>query len=196
MRELYRRGPFKVLAEVLNQYAGILPDDPRMEPYLTVAEELDIPVGFHLGPGGPGEFYFGAKGYRARHQSALTLEETLIRHPKLRVFIMHAGYPFLDDLRALLFAHPQVYVEVGSIVYTEPRAAFYDYLEGIFKAGYGKRVMFGSDQMIWPGVIEPSIQSIEQAPFLTEAQKRDVLYNNAARFLRLTTEEIRRHHGM
>jgi uncharacterized protein len=54
--------------------------------------------------------------------------------------------------------------------------------------------MFGSDQMVWPGVIEPAIKAIEQAPFLTRQQKRDIFYNNAARFLRLSREEIARHH--
>jgi len=109
---------------------------------------------------------------------------------------MHAGYPMLENLRALMFSHPQVYVDIGSIVYTEPRAAFYRFLQGIVEAGYGDRVMFGSDQMIWPGVIEPSILAIQEAPFLTSAQKRDILYNNAARFLRLSKAEIARHHSM
>ncbi len=62
-------------------------------------------------------------------------------------------------------------------------------------AGFGKRVMFGSDQMNWPGVIEPAIAVIQEAPFLSEEQKRDILYNNAARFLRLSEQEIARHHG-
>jgi len=44
-------------------------------------------------------------------------------------------------------------------------------------------------------VIEPAIQVIEAAPFLTGEQKRDVLYNNAARFLRLSQQEVDRHHG-
>jgi hypothetical protein len=48
-----------------------------------------------------------------------------------------------------------------------------------------KRVMFGSDQMQWPETIELAINRIEQAPFLTDEQKRDILYNNAKRFLRL-----------
>jgi predicted TIM-barrel fold metal-dependent hydrolase len=49
--------------------------------------------------------------------------------------------------------------------------------------------------MIWPGVIEPAIRSIEEAPFLSEKQKRDIFYNNAARFLRLPQATIDRHHG-
>ena len=52
-----------------------------------------------------------------------------MRHPRLRVYIMHAGYPLIDDLRALLFTHPQVYVDISSIVYTEPRPSFYRYLQ-------------------------------------------------------------------
>ncbi len=81
-------------------------------------------------------------------------------------------------------------------MYTEARPAFYRFLQGIVDAGYGDRVLFGSDQMIWPGIIEPAIQSIEEAQFLDARQKRDILYNNAARFLRLTKEEIARHHAM
>jgi uncharacterized protein len=54
--------------------------------------------------------------------------------------------------------------------------------------------MFGSDQGNCAGVVEPSIEIIEDAPFLSE-QKRDIFYNNAARFLRRSQEAIARHHG-
>lgn len=195
MRNLFFEGAFKVLAEVTNQYAGIAPDDERMRPYWVLAEELDIPVGIHMGPGGPGEVYMGNSNFRARLQSPLQLEEVLVRHPRLRIYIMHAGYPMLDDLLALLFSYPQVYVEVGIIANVEPRDGFYRYLKAIIDAGYSKRVMFGSDQMIWPGLIEAAISSIEQASFLTGQQKRDIFYNNAARFLRLTPEAIAAHHS-
>jgi uncharacterized protein len=194
IRRLYVAGTFEVLGEVMAQYEGIAADDPRLEPYWALAEELGIPVGIHLGAGGPADPYFGSPGYRARNSSALRMEEVLVRHPRLRVYLMHAGYPLLDDLRALLFSHPQVYVDISSIVYTEPRPAFYRYLQGLVEAGYGDRILFGSDQMLWPGIIEPSIQSIEEAPFLSTDQKRDILYNNAARFLRLSQETIARHH--
>jgi hypothetical protein len=45
--------------------------------------------------------------------------------------------------------------------------------------------MFGSDQMRWPEKIGEGIEAIELAPFLTEDQKQDIFYRNAARFLRL-----------
>jgi uncharacterized protein len=47
---------------------------------------------------------------------------------------MHAGYPFFDDLIALLFSHPQMYVQVSMLVNVEPRAGFYRYLQGIVDA--------------------------------------------------------------
>lgn len=194
LRRLITTGAVKVFGEIANWYDGVAPDDARMEPYWAVADELDVPVAVHVGPGRPGESHAGY-GARGSLMSALTLEEILVRYPRLRVYVMHAGYPMLDDLLALLYNHSHVYVDVGSIVYAEPRAAFYRYLQGIVEAGFGNRVMFGSDQMVWPEVIEQSIAVIEEAPFLSEAQKRDILYNNAARFLRLSEEEIARHHG-
>jgi predicted TIM-barrel fold metal-dependent hydrolase len=50
--------------------------------------------------------------------------------------------------------------------------------------------------MVWPETIERSILVIEEAPFLSDEQKRDILYSNAARFLRLSDEEIARQHDM
>ena len=119
----------------------------------------------------------------------------VVRHPRLRVYIMHGGYPMLDDLLALLFSHPQVYLELSMAANVETRAAYYRFLRGIVEAGYGDRVMFGSDQMVWPKLIDAAVKSLEEAPFLTAAQKRDIFYNNAARFLRLSDGEIARHHG-
>lgn len=96
---------------------------------------------------------------------------------------------------AVLYSHPQVYVEVGIIAFAFPPATFYRFLQGLVEGGFGNRVMFGSDQMVWPEAIERATQVIEKAPFLTEEQKRSILYNNAARFLRLSDQEIARHHG-
>jgi uncharacterized protein len=68
-------------------------------------------------------------------------------------------------------------------------------LKRIVEAGFGKRVMFGSDQMNWPCSIESGIEAIELAEFLSEDQKRDILYINAARFLRLSDDEISRQYS-
>lgn len=192
LRRLHAQGKLRVIGEIMAQYEGVSLDDPRMSPLWSLAEELDVPVAVHMGPGEPGQPYSGG-GYRVALGDPLLLEPVLARHPKLRVSVMHAGYPMADRMRALMFSHPQVYADIGGIIYTEPKPAFYAFLRELVEAGYGDRIMFGSDQMIWPGVIEPAIRTIEQAPFLTDAQKRDIFYNNAARFLRLSDAEKAAH---
>jgi predicted TIM-barrel fold metal-dependent hydrolase len=192
VRALYKAGAFDVLGEIMAQYEGIPPDDPRLEPYWSLAEELDIPVAIHLGPGGGGDAYSGNPEYLAANSNPLRLEPVLIRHPRLRIYIMHAGYPFIDNLLALMEAHPQVYVDIAAIDGTEPRAAFYSYLRQMIDAGFGDRIMFGTDQGAWPELIERCIDAINEAPFLTSGQRRDILYNNAARFLRIGKSEAAR----
>jgi hypothetical protein len=186
---------YRAFGEVGIQYQGVDPSDARFEPYLAVAEEFDSPVSIHVGIGPPGAPYLGFQNYRGRLHSPLLIEEALVRHPRLRVSLMHAGWPMLDDLLAALWTHPQLHVDVGAISFALPLAAFHSYLQRIVEAGFGKRVMFGSDQMVWPEMIDVAIDRIQSAGFLNEDQKRDILYNNAARFLRLSPQEIDRHHG-
>lgn len=195
VRLLVEAGRLAVLGEVMNQFVGVAPGDTLFEPYLELAEAHDIPVGIHVGPGPPGAFYRGAHGYRAHLARPLLLEEALIRHPRLRVYAMHAGWPMFDEMMLMLYTHPHLYVDLGLISFALPRAEFYRYLQRLVEGGFGQRVMFGSDQMIWPDAIEVAIEAIASAPFLDEEQKRDIFYNNAARFLRLSEEEIARHHG-
>lgn len=175
----------RVLGELMFQYRGLGPADSVPEAYYALAEQLDLPVGVHVGLGPPGAAYMATPRYRASLSNPLLLEETLLRHPKLRLYVMHAGWPMLDEMLALLYAHPQVYVDLGVISWILPRKEFHRYLRRLVEAGFGQRVMFGSDEMVWPEGLRKAIEGVETAEFLTPAQKRDIFYNNAARFLRI-----------
>jgi len=190
LRQSIDAGKVQVLAECTSQYRGVSPDDPSLEPLFALAEEKDVPLGIHVGPGPPGAPYLPETGrYRMKLSNPLALEEVLVRHPRMRLWVMHAGWPLADEMLALLYAHPQAYVDVGVIVYAWPRAEFYSYLRRLVEAGFVDRVLFGSDQMVWPEALERSIESIEEAPFLTAGQKRAILHDNAARFLRLDDKD-------
>ena len=54
--------------------------------------------------------------------------------------------------------------------------------------------MFDPDQMTRSDAIGIAIDWIEQADFLSAEQKRDIRDNNAARFLRLSPDQIAGHH--
>jgi len=190
-RRLYEAGSFSVFAEVSNEYLGTSPADPRWEPYFALAEELDIPVGIHMGEGPVNGGHFpGYEAYRVRYTSPLLLEDVLVRHPKLRIYAMHYGSPMVEQTIAMMFTYPNLYVDVACNDWLMPRAQFYAQLKQLIDAGFEKRIMFGSDQMWWPQAIGEAIRSIEDAPFLSKSQKRDILYNNAARFLRLSDAQI------
>jgi predicted TIM-barrel fold metal-dependent hydrolase len=185
VRKEHAAGRLVAIGEVGVQYQGLAPNDPKMEPIYALAEELDLPLGIHIGLSKPGISYDDSPKYRAALSNPMLLEEVLLRHPKLRLYVMHAGWPMLDQTIALLWAHPQVYVDVAVINWALPRAEFHTYLRRLVEAGFGQRIMFGSDQMVWPDAIGKAVEGIESAAFLSEQQKRDIFYNNAVRFLRL-----------
>lgn len=191
-RKDVRAGRVGVMGELALAYSGVAPNDPRMEPYWALAEELDIPAALHTGLAPPGTPYRCCPNFRTSLGNPALLEEVLVRHPKLRVYLMHAGYPFLQETIAILHMYPQVYADLGAISWTRPREAFHNYLRALVREGFGQRLMFGSDQMMWPEAIGMAIEGIESASFLTEQQKRDIFFNNAVRFLRLDEESLLR----
>lgn len=174
----HEQGQFKVIGEVLTQYSGIAPSDSILDPLWTFAEREEVPVGIHINDFSatcPDSFTDGC--------TPRALEEVLTEHPDLKVYVMHAGFPHLEDMTRLLDAYPQVYVGATP---TNPKSEKYArYLKGLIEAGHGDRIMFGSDQMVWPELIGDFVRAIEGADFLTEAQKQDIFYDNAARFFGL-----------
>jgi hypothetical protein len=123
------------------------------------------------------------------------LEEVLIRHPKLRLYVMHYGSPLVDEMIAVLYSYPRSTSISPVNHWGMPRPHFYGQLRRLVDAGFIKRIMWGSDQMVWPRAIAVAIETIQTAPFVSEDQKRDIFYNNAARFLRSSPEQIAKHHG-
>jgi predicted TIM-barrel fold metal-dependent hydrolase len=185
-------GRVKMIGEVGPEYVGLAPNDPALEPYFALAEELDVPVGLHTGLGPPNAPYECCPKFRVTLGRPTLLEEVLIKHPKLRIYLMHAGWPYLDDTIALMSVYPNVYLDVSVIDWVLPPEEFHGYLKSLLRAGLGKRIMYGSDQMIWPEAIARSVAMVESTPGLTHAQKRDIFYNNAVRFFRLTKEQVKR----
>ena len=174
---------------------GKAPTDRELEPYLALAEELDIPVAIHTGLGGPGVTYTCCPDFRIHLGDPIGMEEVLVRHPDLRVYLMHAGWPNLESTKAVLYTYPQVYVDLGYYSWNLPRVEFHAYLKALVDAGFEDRIMFGSDQMRWPETIGTAIERIKALDYLTDREKAGILYDNAARFLRLSEDQIARHHG-
>lgn len=180
LRRSYASGELRGLGELTTQYRGIPADDTRMEPLFALAEELDLPVLLHsAGTGAPSD------RFRISHGHPERLQEVLVRHPRLRLSVENAGFPFADQMIALMYRYPTVYADLSTITWIVPRPMFQRHLRALVDAGLAKRLMFGSDQMQWPEIISEAIEAVDSVEFLTLEQKRDIFYNNAVRFLRL-----------
>jgi len=189
-RDSLSNGFYRVMAEVAPQYQGLSPGDMSLDPYFAVAEELNIPVGIHMGTGGNGMANLMQKKYRASMGRPLLLEDLLARHPKLKIWVMHAGYPFADEMIALMGANAYVYLDISGFIWSYPLDEIHAYIKRLVQAGFGKRIMYGTDFMMWPRLFETSMGVIEYAQYLSEDQKRDILFNNAARFFNMGKDDF------
>ena len=189
LRAEIEAGRIKALGEITAQYLGIPASDSRLDPYFALAEEFDIPVMIHLGLGPPGAAYpespvpYKSPEFRATAGKPLSLEEALLRHKRLRVSIMHAGWPLIDETIYMLYQHPNVYVDIAVLQYAIPRAAYLSTLRRLVDAGYANRIMIGSDSGLER--MREAMEALAAADFLTDQQRRDIMYNNAVRFFKL-----------
>jgi len=182
VRKMIKKGEIDIIGELGTQYWGTTLDSPEYDPFMTLAEECDIPVINHSGLGLPG----GTSGeYRVSLGYPLIYENVLVKHPKLRICFAHAGWPMVDEMIALLYNYKNVYVDISYISYCAPKEDFRNYLKRLVDAGFSKRILFGSDLLFWPEVTDLAINSVKTADFLSDQQKQDIFYNNAVRFLKI-----------
>jgi hypothetical protein len=118
LRKDFTTDGFKVMGEIGLQYEGLSPSDPSVDQYFALAEELDIPAAIHMGTGGSGRANLGNSKFRGSMGNPLLLEDLLAKHPKLRVQVMHAGYPMIDNMLTLLQANSHVYVDVAGLIWS------------------------------------------------------------------------------
>lgn len=189
-RDSLSNGFYKVMAEVAPQYSGKSPSDPAFDPYFAVAEELNIPVGIHMGTGGNGNVNMYNPKYRASMGNPFLLEELLARHPKLKIWVMHAGYPMADEMIALMGANAYVFLDVAGFIWSYPLDEVHYYIKRLIQAGFEKRMMYGTDFFMYPRLFETGFGVIENAQYLSDDQKRDILFNNAALFFRMDKSQF------
>jgi hypothetical protein len=183
-----QRHRIAVLGELDGAWDGEPLTATRLEHYLTVAEKSGMPVGVFTGVAPPGTVK-RFPNYRMQLGRPAAVEPVLARHPRLRVYLMQAGWPFLADTIALMHIHPDVYADIGNLSANPaiPVDDFHAYLGALMRAGLGKRLMFGSglDLTGWAGGIGSMVKSIEDAPFLSPSDRDDIFFANAERFLNL-----------
>ncbi|KAA5542980.1 amidohydrolase family protein [Adhaeribacter rhizoryzae] len=179
VEQLIKENKIQFIGEVLSQYYGISPSDERLYPYYELAEKYRIPVGIHTGLAGPDH---GSPNFKVRLGTPMLLEDLLQKYPKLKIWIMHAGAPFLDDTIAIMKYYENVYADISAInnPYIFPPSDFKAIMKKLIDAGLEDRLMFGSDN----GNIDLAIESIEKLDFLSNLQKEKIYSKNAEVFFK------------
>jgi uncharacterized protein len=186
--QLVKDKKIEVFGEIGAYYGGTTLSDSGWQPYLRICEKYDIPVAVHTGGGDPGGTYSWSPKARLIRGDPYLIEDVLVKYPKLRIYLMHAGAEEWHEHALRLMAYyPQLYTDIAVMLWVEPNAqrTITEFLRNAKHAGYLNKVMFGSDQMVWPYAIEKSIRFLNSLDFLTKQDKEDILYNNAARFLKM-----------
>jgi len=191
---LVSEGRIELFGEVAPIYIGLSPTDPAFFPYYDICEQYDIPVGIHAGGSFSG-ITSNNKDFRLRLGDPFLVEDILVDYPDLRVYLMHAGAHFYERTAMLMVQYPNVYVDIAALNWVPEAQIFLSpFLKLAKDYQVLDRVMYGSDQMVWPEAIEMAINNVQALNFLTLEEKKGIFYSNAARFLRLSGEEISRHH--
>jgi predicted TIM-barrel fold metal-dependent hydrolase len=167
------------IGEVLAQYQGISSSDALMLPYYALAEKYDLPVGIHTGSAGPNH---GCPNFKEEMGNPLLLKKTLALFPKLRVWLMHGGGPFVKECIEMMKTYPGLYADISvlnnpSII---PAKDFHGIMKAYIAAGLEDRLMFGSDN----ADIKACISAVKQLDFLSAKQKEKIFFSNAERFFR------------
>ena len=185
-KKLIESGKLKVFGEIGAVYAGKTLADSVYDPFLKICARYDIPVAIHTG-GGPANVTHFSPKFRIPKGDPYTVEEVINKYPELKIYLMHAGTSYYEHTLELMRTYPSVYVDLGVILWWDrPEKDFAEaFLRKAKRYGYIDRIMYGSDQMVWPHAIEKSIKKLDSYDFLDEEDKRNIFYNNAVKFLNL-----------
>ena len=104
------------------------------------AIDLDWPVQIHTG-------IFGvSRGAQITHAKPTHLVDLFLRYPQARFDLLHASYPYMGELTALVKLFPQVYINTSWFELLSPGLAKQYLREWIRSVPLNKVFAFGADQ--------------------------------------------------
>ncbi|MBW1998330.1 MAG: amidohydrolase [Deltaproteobacteria bacterium] len=156
--------------KLLPSYQFFYPNEQRMYPVYSVAEELGIPVVFHIGSS-----LF--KGTRMKFCDPIHLDDVAVDFPELKIVMAHSGRGFwYQKCFFLSRLHRNLYMDVTGL----PPKNLLKYFPELEKNR--DKVLFGSDWPAMPSEVGNNIEAILSLP-LRESTVRKILYENAHRLL-------------
>ena len=151
-------------------YQFFYPNEPRLYPLYAKAQELKIPVVFHIGSS-----IF--KGTRLKYCDPVYLDDVAVDFPELRIVMAHSGRGFwYDECFFLSRLHKNLYMDITGL----PPQNLLSYFPEIEKNR--EKILFGSDWPTIPTDIGKNIEAVKALP-LSDRTIEAILYRNAEKIL-------------
>ena len=155
----------------------LYPTDPKYYPLYSKCVELNIPVILHVGI----NFYNEAPmGY----SHPKYLDQLAIDFPELKIVATHGGWPWVAEIVAVAWRHPNVYIDIAGQrpKYLEMPNMGWAPLLQLGNSFLQDRILFATRYPLLP--FRRTIQEFRQLPLKSEVKEK-WLWKNAARLLKL-----------
>lgn len=157
---------------------GIPPNHPKMYPLYAACADLDMAVWFHLS--------INYSTLTMEVERPIYLDIVAQDFPTLKIIAGHGGWPWVDEMVAVAWRNPNVYIDFASYLprYLAMPGAGWDALMRYGNSILQDRVLFGSTWLFMGSSIRELADEVLTLP-LKEEVKRKWLYGNAARLFGL-----------
>jgi predicted TIM-barrel fold metal-dependent hydrolase len=160
-------------------YEGIPPDDRRYYPYYAKCVELNIPVRIYTSMS-----YANDRPYDLAHPRHL--DQIACDFPELRIVAGLAGWPWVNDMVALLRRHPNLYCDTAAHrpkYFAKPGSGWEMFMQ-FGNTLIQDKIMVGLSWLLLGDSMENLIAEYLDLP-LKDSVKEKWLYRNARRFFEL-----------
>ncbi|MBS3917280.1 MAG: amidohydrolase [Deltaproteobacteria bacterium] len=157
---------------------GWYPNDKRFYPLYSYCQQKKIPVAIHT------SLNFSVNR-KIDYGRPIYLDEIACDFPNLTIVANHGGWPWLDEMVAVAWKHPNLYLEIGGVspkYISKPGTGwelFLTYGNSILQ----DQILFATDSLIPHDRV---VKELDLLP-LKDQVKEKFLYKNAMRILNLSS---------
>ena len=163
-----------VALSVNGQVTGVPASDPSWDPFYEISVEANLPVMILCGLTGIGQGHPGGRGIRLDDGHPRHIDDVAARYPKLRILAARPGYPWQDEMIAILLHKANVSYELHG---WGPKQ-FTPALKKEIRGRMQDRIMFGCD---FPVLRYEKVIADWHAEYPLEVLEK-VLHANAERY--------------
>lgn len=154
----------------------IPPTHAKMYPIYSTCVELDIPIWFHL------SINFSTNSMEV--ERPIYLDIVCQDFPELKIIAGHGGWPWVNELVAVAWRNPNMYIDIASYVpkYLGMKGTGWEPLINLGNSILQDKILFGSTWLFMGLSIKQLADGVMELP-LKEEVKKKWLYSNAAKLL-------------